>query len=175
MRLVSNVARGGASSWGSGYWALSTFGPDTEVYAKMLTAAADSRIELFLRVQSPNSGTLKAYVVLFDASADTVSFYRLDAGWGTNTQLTPATSAATIVANDIIGASVVGNTITAYVNGTAVATRTDSTYTSISGYIGASCEENGTGTYPSLDDFGGGTVVVAGTTRSRRCLTGAGV
>jgi hypothetical protein len=147
--ILSNAAYDAATgTTKSNYW-LPIFGPDTEVFATLVTPANNTY--LFMRLQSPGSFSVDGYAVNFNLTAPNQSFFFRNDN-DSYTQL-GATETPAFIAGDQLGGSVVGSTITMYRNGYPVSTRSDGTYGS-SGRIGMHVNTG------SADNFGGGTVVV---------------
>lgn len=151
--ITSNAATHVTGSPGS-YWNGSTFGADCEVYATVfgLGGSAFSERMLYARITSPNTGSTSGYAVGFEVNGGLVYLYRITSSGYVDIG-TPTTS--TLVAGNVIGLSVIGTTVTAYINGTAVNTVTDSTY-GAAGFIGIGGFQVSPAT--SLRNFGGGTV-----------------
>lgn len=146
--VVTNQCKANGGGWGGAYWNGATFGTNTEVYC---TVRSNHEFFLYARIASPGgAGAMDGYAVDFAFAGDVIKVYRIDNA--VYTQL-GTTISQTLAVGDQIGFSVIGSTITVYVNGTSVGTRSDSTY-SAAGYIGADVEPSGI-----LDDFGGGTLV----------------
>lgn len=135
--------------FGGAYWSEETFGPDTEVY---ITASSTSTFELHARMTNPGFSGRDGYLSEFNIGGDTIAIYRVDNN--TATQLGDDIP-FTLADGDVLGLAIIGSAIIAYVNGVAVAIRTDDTYTT-AGYIGVAGEDGGV-----FDDFGGGTRVYA--------------
>src|SRR3990170_3293788 len=164
-RVLSNqaTAQAGASSeLVANYWDTSTFGADTEAYTTIAAPNGDgsSSYGVIARIQT---GDLSDGYLVEWTAGNTIDIYRIDNG--AYTQLGASNTGQTLNAGDKIGIEIIGSTIKAYKNEGAgwsqVGTsRTDSTY-SAAGYVGLHCYQGGA-TLISLDDFGGGTVVVAG-------------
>jgi len=170
--ILSNVVKAGASVYGSAYWDVATFGPDTEVYLT-IPAGATSFSAGFLtaRGQNINTGTQAEYQLQFDASA----------GIDLKRTINDAQSASLLHLTDLLGAgdkvgmcvktSGNNNIIEVWLDtgsgwtlaGSVTDTNANSTYPIIAnaGYIGFSVYGNNL-TTRSIDDFGGGTVVVGG-------------
>lgn len=148
VRVVSNQL-GPTGLGGSGYWNVQTFGPDQEVRAKWPSVGLAQH--QYLRIVQPGVGTVDGYKIFWLGSI-TAQIKRLDDGVETQLGADITISAAD---NDLVGARVIGTTISIYVNGVppASSTRTDSTYTG-AGYIGLGLA-SGSGRW---DDFRAGTL-----------------
>ena len=152
------LVSGGAGINGEAYWSAATFGPDVEVYATVITRAAEGdRTELWWRMANPNLGTLQGYRlrVFFLAAGDVLRVQRIDND--ALTDLGDRNPASNLVSGDAVGVSMVGNTITVYTKQSSVwaavgTTLTDSTYAG-AGWIGLAGITGWVG-----DDFGGGTI-----------------
>lgn len=152
---------------GDGYWDLSPFGPDVEVYATVATTLATDgdHFSLYARLAGVGTATPDGYYLNVVRVGGTIFIqtWRLDDG--NATQLGSDIPTA-VVAGDAIGLSCIGNTIRGYyrsVSGggfTELLETTDTTYPS-AGYIGAKVSQSGA-PVPALDDFGGGTIVLTG-------------
>lgn len=159
VRIVSNAAATtiatGAFESSGWYWNLNTFGPDAEVYATMSTVGTDNIYRLYLRL-SPATGN--GYLITANKFTSQIGLYRSDGG--IYTQLGSLIS-QTIFNGDSFGASIVGDTLTAYYKPSAasswsnIGSRTDSTYSS-AGAVGAYWYSFNTGA--TLDNFGGGSL-----------------
>lgn len=174
LRRVGNQAAPGTtgSATRQSYWSLATFGPDTEVYGTVAAKGANGTYwDLAARIQTPNvSGTTDMYQleVTTQSGTDTWDIYRIVNDSGT---LLSAVGTQEITAGDKIGFEVLGSGATVtlrawYYNGTswtqigADVTDTSASRITAAGYIGL--EANTLSGAQRLDDFGGGTVVVAG-------------
>jgi hypothetical protein len=162
--VIANQCKAG-SNLARMYWKASTFGPDCEAYATIVTvpvAGTFSDVALLLRVQQPGTGgaggtTTDGYYAGWTnlAGSDELVFFRIDNE--SFTQLGSTQTPGNMVDGNKFGASMIGSTIQAYVDtgggwaafGTSV---TDATYTA-AGYLGVLTGESAT----VLDDFGGGT------------------
>jgi len=162
--IVSNTAQGGTSGSSlSANWNVTSFGPDSEVYATVtskITSGLSSGMQLRARY---NAGSKNTYTVYAEADTGTDTWTLFKVSNSAYSQL-GATFSQEFAVGDAIGLSVVGTTLTAYYKAsggswTALTTRTDSTF-SAAGLIGMELEP-GSGTFGSWDDFGGGTVVTA--------------
>jgi hypothetical protein len=161
-RVVSNQYGPVGTSFGEGYWNPSTYA-DCECWATFAVAGGDPMI--CLRLTPGTTSTATGYAVRFTpGTPGSVLAYKLP-GY---TALARAGTAATIAVGDQVGASMIGSTITAYVNGVAVATWTDASYAS--GNLGLGFwTRNSTA---RLEDFGGGSPVTA--LQRRLALLGVG-
>ena len=159
------------------WWNPAQFGADCEAYVTYPSGAAgfddgdlqwETDVLLYFRIQSPGSAAADGYAF---ASYDVGSagggfpgaaFYRIDNG--VLTLLGAAYPAATVAVGEKRGISIVGNTMSWYYNTTGTwvsggTDRTDSTYAA-AGYIGIGANRtNVNAPVPTMDDFGGGTVV----------------
>lgn len=138
-----------------GYWNVSTFGPDCEVYSSVPTEGGN--IVHYLRITSPGA-LCDGYRLLWNTAFQRLQYFRWDNGVATQLGANDDTVVGPVSGNSV-GADMVGSTLTAYINQgswAAYASRTDSTY-SAAGYIGLF----GNNATVRRDDFGGGTVVVA--------------
>jgi phosphoribosylamine-glycine ligase len=141
----------------SASWSAATFGPDTEVYLTVVTLPATGEtVTLWVRLANVGTATLTGYSLEFTAP-NTIKYFRWDNAVAT--QLGASVTQA-LNANDVLGLAIVGSILTGYVNGMALTTQSDPTYTA-AGTIGI----GGTGTTFRLDNVGGGTFIppVAGT------------
>jgi hypothetical protein len=150
LKVVSNVCVGNvASAYNVSRWNTS-FGPDTEVYAKLNNISA--YIQLFLRMASDFSTGYSLFV-----ETTTIIRVRRYTG-GSPTQIGSVTLATALVVGDLVGLEIIGSNIKVYTKQSGVwaqrgDTVVDSTYSG-AGYIGAAIYH----TVQQIDDFGGGTV-----------------
>jgi hypothetical protein len=138
---------------GGGYYNVSTYGPDSEVYITITTLSGS--LELYLRLDTPGAAA-NGYRLRFRSAFAQLLYYRLDGGVATQLG---ATDTLTLSSGDSVGGDMVGSTLTAYTNQGAwgsISTRTDTTYTA-AGYIGI----DGSATAMLADNFGGGTIGAA--------------
>lgn len=162
LQIQGNQATSDNASFGDSYWNPGTFGPDSEAYITISTLPASGFIiYLMIRGVSPGVAGIDGYYLelVKNPGTDDVSIWRYDDG--VSTQLGAAISQE-FSTGDALGFEAIGSTIAAYRKPSASAwaslgTRTDSTY-SAAGYLALGCQA----TTVRLDDFGGGTVVVAG-------------
>lgn len=162
LRVVSNTCQR-VAPYGGAWWNVSSFGPDCEIY---ITCLGPSDFYLFWRIiDSPGTATADGYALNW--FNDVITVRRLDNN--TFTTLGAGISQTGPASGNKLGVSMIGSTITPYVDTgggwTALSTRTDATYSN-AGVIGANTD----GTF---DDFGGGTVVVADTSHAPHRLGGA--
>ncbi|NWJ46467.1 MAG: hypothetical protein HXX08_11360 [Chloroflexi bacterium] len=161
LQILTNTANCPSASCGN-YWQATQFGPDSEAYGTIALTTPDDGFRLFVRCGGTSLNTaLNAYQVrVGNVNQTTLQISRTDAG--TTTVLGANIAITALGVGDMLGISVVGNTITAYINyasgggWASVGSRTDSTY-SAAGYI--ALEEWHTTANYGLDNFGGGTVV----------------
>ncbi len=141
-------------STNEGYWNVSTYGPDCEVYTGLPTVAG-SDFEMYMRVASPG-GSFNCYALKWNSVFQRLNYFRVDSGVFTQLGANDD-SVAGPVSGDSVGAEINGTTLTAHIKqgGTwaAYATRTDSTY-SAAGYLGW---YDNSSTLRG-DNFGGGTI-----------------
>ena len=157
MQAVAGGVRTTGAGDDSSYYNVSTYGPDAECYALIASMAGVEGAGVLCRVVSPGgSGTVDGYLGFAVGGNGLV--YRIDNGAATSLS-SAAWSHAT---GDSIGHEVISTTLTTYkkVSGTwsSVTSTTDATY-SAAGYVALWLQNNATN---RLDDFSGGTVVVAG-------------
>ncbi len=166
LALISNKVGygGGAGALAEAYWSASTFGPDAEAYVDLVTRGTEGQYSsLWLRVVSPNTGSLSGYRARFNffGAGDVVELHSFTADAGTS--LTNLNITPNLAAGDAYGFEVISNHLTVYkrVSGiwSSVGTFDDSTNAG-AGYIGLTA---GTNTWVG-DNFGGGTVVTGATT-----------
>ena len=123
-QIVSNTLQPGtAGTVNSAYWSANTFGSDQYAQASLPNSNGSSYGPA-IAVRLSNS---KGYFLWYGNSANQVSIWRMDSAtsW---TQL-KASGSLTISATDVWKITAVGSTISAYQNGTQVATVTDTHYT----------------------------------------------
>lgn len=149
-------------------WNPATYGPDTEVYITCVKLPASTNyIRLWARISNPGAAGQTSYMLQWGNGTNNCSIH-IESSLGSFSQLAQTTQA--YVVNDVLGFSVVGSTLTAYLNGTSVLSTTDSTYTS-AGSIALGIKDS-TGW---MQQFGGGTVVVAAAgSRNRLMRMGVG-
>lgn len=182
IKIVSNNCGGnigGDGTFSSGWWNLSTYGPDCEVYCvvptRQLTTPARI-LSLFLGLITPGSSSVDGY--RFDITTDTATtpddfwkITRVDNNVGTQLGSTVGQAYAS---GDSFGAERIGSTLTGYLKTggvwSSVITQSDSTYTS-AGYIGVQMEDS----VFRIDDFSGGTVVSAASGGTWTKTIGAGL
>lgn len=148
----NRVAENGSGNFGSSYWNVATYGPDCEAYYSVPVLPGGSNyVRLYLRLTSPGVAGETGYMAQWNNSSGLIITRENSKESFTNLS---SDSAARFVADDQIGFSAVGSTLTVYKNGTAVLTATDSTYSS-AGYLAIGMRSwSG-----RIDDFGGGTIV----------------
>lgn len=160
MEIQSNSATGtGAGSNNTAFW-VTSFGPNTEVYATVSTKPADGSIVLLFSrgVQETSLTTADGYCLRFAPAAgtDAISIQRLDNGAQTTIG---AAISQEVSAGDAIGMEIEGSTLRAYYKASGGSwaqlgtDRTDTTY-SAAGKAGMFT----TSTAVRLDDFGAGTM-----------------
>lgn len=149
------------------WWNPTTFGADCEAGITLSTRGAGD-FSLSLRLQGGVGTTSCDGYSIYHNNASTYQFYRFTNGAGTQlgTDQTQALSDG-----DSFGAAMIGSTLTAWYKAAAgswteLASVSDSTYTA-GGNIGFYV---GTNAAIRLDNFLGGTVVVAGGTPTRSML-----
>lgn len=144
----------------SGYYNVTTYGPNTEVFVDCTTWAASSNqkgISLFARITTPGAGTCDGYRMrfLFDSvsgSNDLCTFDRIDNGTATEVAFSSPTNHAT---SDSFGFELSGSTMKGYRKRsgtwTEIFSSSDGTYTG-AGSIGLAVNDTS-----NADNFGGGT------------------
>ena len=170
--ILSNVVQFG-SNHRSVWWNAGTFGPDSEVFGVVSTKPTNAAgwLSLYARIQSPGSAAWDGYRLEFGplSGTDELTVDRMI----NNASTTLATITQEINAGDQIGMEVTGTgaTVTIRVyrhNGTSWAqigsdvSDTDANRITAAGYIGFGAFESTPAA--RFDDFGGGTVSVAGAT-----------
>lgn len=179
LEISSNAAVGqnATFSFDLNWYNVATFGPDVEVFVTLSTLGdAASEVYLIARVQSPSasSSTGDGYWCELTGGGTTLTYKSITNGSAST--LGSSETPGAFSPGDSFGFSVVGTTLQAYRKTSGVwstygTSRTDGTYTG-AGYIGlGSYEDTRT---QVIDDFGGGTVVVAGSNNTRRSLLGVG-
>lgn len=167
--ILTNVAIGGASAYGSAYWNPETFGPDSEVYMTIAAAASSwTNGQLTCRAQDINTASQDEYQLVI-SSTNGLDVYRT---------INDSQSAVLLALDDILGA---GDSVGMCVktqgddNLIEIWTETGSGWTEVgnvvdtgantsfpvianAGYIAFSVFGNSAITR-SIDNFGGGTVV----------------
>jgi hypothetical protein len=135
-----------ASSWNSDQMAQAT------VFTVNPNSSIDQAVELHLRTTITVDG-ITGYAFKFGCGSDGsqyVQILRWNGPLGSWTELDSQTGPG-LRNGDVVKATAVGNTLTAYINGTPILSVTDSTYTSGSPGIGFS---NQTGSTATTSDFG---------------------
>lgn len=140
------------------YYNVATYGPDCEVYLTEVTEPTADGLVLYLRIQEP-TGSYDGYGLGALANNDW-EVRRIDNEVST---VLGATATQAIANGDKIGFEAIGDTLKGYIytggSWTEVLSRTDAAYGS-AGHLGFyATAEVVTWRY---DDFGGGTVVLAG-------------
>lgn len=170
LQLTSNVVAktGSGTTWSESYWG-TTFGPDTEVTAKINTIGSTDAFALWLRVTNPGLSTMSGYLADFSFDTTAMTIYKCVSGAFTSIG---TITISTYSAGDIIGFSAIGTTLTVTRNGTAIKTITDSAITG-AGKVGLGINNKGSGT---LDDFSADTVSttksIAGNINATSTLSG---
>jgi len=168
-KILSNVCEngGGANLTASTRWNVETFGPDSETFCTMLTVPVFSgdRNSLAGRIVQPGAGVDGYGLSVRKGVSDTeFRIQRIDDAVTTDLG---SGVVVTIADTDKVGLEIIGTTLKGYLDtGSGFVekiSRTDSNH-SAAGNIGLySWEQPSTGGIKmQLDDFGGGTVVVAG-------------
>lgn len=180
LQLSSNVVAktGSGTTWSESYWNAASFGPNTEITAKINSISASDAFGLWVRLTNPGLSTMNGYLADFDFNNGNLTLYRCVSG--AFTQLAASTGISTYSAGDIIGFSAIGTTLTATRNGSTIKTLTDSTITG-AGKVGLGINNHGSGT---LDDFSANTIekliaggnitatsTVSGTVRAQKKIT----
>lgn len=153
LKVASNLCVPAVDSVCSGWWNDATFGPDSEVYATLVTVDPARVATFWVSISSPGTAGLDGYLLYAFPGTETI--YRVD-----NEVLTAlgASGTMTYTNGDSLGLDLVGGTITSHKKTggvwSSILTRSDSTYTT--GYVGFGMQGNGF----SADDFGGGTAIV---------------
>ena len=130
-----------------------------EVYTTYITSSTDVNrgLMLFVKISSAFPPAASGYWLEWEGDGE-LRIYRLDAS--TSTQLGATESLTAPTNNDVVGLEALNDTngtLNVYLNGTVVATRTDTTYKGQAGYIGIGQAHD-----PArMDDFGGGVQVAA--------------
>jgi hypothetical protein len=127
---------GAANTYDDSYALLSGFGPDQQAQAVVvrspnLVLNITHEVELLLRM-SDSASTAQGYECDFSYFGG-VQIVRWNGALGDFTVLQtsgPGTIGRDFVTNDVIKATIVGNVISAYINGVLIAQATDSTYAS---------------------------------------------
>ena len=165
MVLTGNQLVSASADFRGNYYAPAQFGPDQEAFITLVdfpTAFAFKGVHLYLRVQTPDISATDGYKLHFLYVNGSVSH------WGME-RITDGASGGFVAYGDdvtpiyadgdIVGARIVGNTITMYRfrNGVwqVLGSATDSPYVG-AGYVALSTDDAGT-----IDNFGAGTRVVA--------------
>jgi len=160
LEVDTNQLKGVTNGTNTSYWNVETFGADCECYYTIANAADEHGVLIRLK-DVVGEDTLDGYLI-WQADVDEITIARLDNN--VPTALGAAISQA-VVSGDKLGVECVGDQISAYFDDGgagwgSIGVRTEATYGAV-GYIGAYLED----VDGRSDDFGGGTVVVAGARR----------
>ncbi len=148
-------------TFGGGYYSATTYGPDTELYFDCVNVSNwDDDVSLLMRLSGGN--TPSGYGFFHSPTAATSTLARIDAG---SLTVLGAAFTSTYAVGDKIGMDINGNSMACYKFtagswGSAIASRSDSTYTA-AGNIGCELSNNG-GFHPMFDNMSGGTIASAG-------------
>lgn len=142
------------------YYIPSQYGPNVEVYVKVVTKpnAVSGDVTLDARIQTPGSAAIDCYAFQYKVSAGTDTFELLRIDNNSSTSLASAFTQE-LTSGDSMGLSITGNILEAWYKPgagawTSLGTATDGTYPN-AGYLGLS---GSSGLATVVDDFGGGTV-----------------
>lgn len=149
LKVVGNQCTSNGA--GDAYWNPETFGPDTEAFDTLRSAATT---DLGIRLTTPGAGTTDGYMVRHLSSS--LRAFRVDDA--ILTQLGASLTDSSSGIGDKFGAEMIDSDLVLLVTiagvWTPMLTRSDATYAT-DGYIGI----HHTGSTGLVDDFGGGTVV----------------
>jgi hypothetical protein len=149
LKLATNtITAAGASNASS--FTTTTYGPDTEIWTTC--SGADSGNDLIVRIANPGAAGVTGYMVSYDMPNDKVIIKRIDNSTTITTLFTSPTLAA-YSSTDRMGFRMVGANITVFINDSAVASFSDSTYSN-AGPIGI----RKFSTQAPVTSVGGGTV-----------------
>jgi len=168
-RIISNQA--GLTTAYASNWRDVAVSADQEVYATLSTLPTLGANHLMGRLQSPDTGAEKAYMITI---YDTQDWYleKITAGFGSPTTLQTLGGVGNFTAGWKVAMSMVGTTIKAYKDSGAgwVQVGTDQTDSSVtgSGHIGLFTGNN---TSTRWDDFGGGAVGGGGGSSAQGMMT----
>lgn len=174
IKVTGNQFAGNGSGSNDAVWDVATFGPDCEVYVQIPTMADTLYMYLALGLLNVGAGTTDGYIMRFDkeAATDEFNIARMDNG---NPTFLHAGVQQEFTPGDWVGFERIGDDLSVYY-GSAVGsmvsllTVSDATYAA-AGKIGMMLR----GGTMRADNFGGGTVVPAGSvTRRNLAMTGAG-
>lgn len=176
--IVSNQVQntGAQNVEASARWNVETFGADSEAFCILVTIpnVDGDRFGIAARIVSPGSSTFDGYGASIRKGAANISM-RLQEWLNGNDTDIGAEAVITFVAGDSLGLEIIGTAIKGYRNNqtswSEEKSEVDGTYTA-AGYIGLTSWEVGSTGQPTLDDFGGGTVVAAGVGGLRNPLAG---
>lgn len=168
--VASNQAGQSAGTAGACWWTASTFGPDVEVYVDI--TATITYLGLYLRLRDPSASASTCDGYLIEYEEGNLEFYPITNGAG-GAGLTGGQTLPEFNVGDGFGVSMIDDTIQCYRRQSGVwstygSSATDATY-SHAGYVGFIMADSAS---QRIDNFGGGTVVVASTLRQ---LASAGV
>ena len=172
VKLVSNAAVAQAA-FSSSFWSAATFGPDSEEYHLVSTPGTGQQGG-GIRMQQTGTAGVDGYEYIHSQSTNLGSIYQMDNGAET---LLGATISMTVAAGDSTGMDGIGATPALRLfkksGGTWAQQGTNRTATAAysTGHIGFDVGD----LTEVLDDFSGGTVVVAGGSRNASGLSLLGV
>lgn len=164
LKVISNQLANGAGAFSSAYWSAATFGPDSEVYCTVNTLPANGNELAFFVARLTTPGATATAVALYTQAPNFWQFYKIVGGAQT---ALGASFTQAISAGDSIGFAIVGTQYQAWYKAAAGAWTQIQTLSDASvagtGVIGLEMQTAVT----MLDDFGGGTVVAASTSKPR--------
>lgn len=134
------------------FWS-TTFNADQEAYYTIAVDPSSDNIIANVKARCIETGSISTYdgyefnITFVSGGTDTWQIRKRTNGSASNL----LTGSQEINAGDVIGISCIGSTITGYINGVAVGSVTDTTYTT-SGKIGVGLQSGAT----RIDNFGGG-------------------
>lgn len=167
LQIVSNQAKGTIDvNDNEMWWNPGTFGADSEVYCTLVTVTFNDDLFLELRITDPGGANRSGYKIEFvpagnsPSTGDVEMFEVTD---GTSTQIGATETGIVISSGDKLGFEAISSTLKFYLDTgggfSEQFSRSDSTHTG-AGFIGIAVFDDDS----PIDDFSGGTVVVAGVT-----------
>ena len=165
------------SNYGDGYWDITTFGPDTEVYITLVSEllGTNGTLQLFARMVTPGSAAADGYELTVTKTAGSATWQLYEILNGAETPIGSSATQA-IALTEKVGLEIISDAIKGYHytggawNSTPIVSTTDATYGS-ENYCGVGSYNGGSGR-PKYDDFVAGTVVAGGgrTTKNTRAF-----
>lgn len=151
--ISSNVLSNPSGSGNYCIYNVTSFGVDQEVYYTVVNRTSTSSHGFLLKKQEL-TGAINALLVIYRPSSSLYEAFVVEGG----TEFSRGTVSGTLGIGDVFGAEVIGNTLIAYKNGSAVASWNVSSFDYIAngGYIAIRTSNNNVLT---IDNFSGGSYI----------------